>query len=838
MAFVALAVAPFSAFAVITGTGTQEDPYINSSAEDPTIAWTDVTVETAGSLGVEILYQFDQLADVQHLRVHGPLNDADWTTLKNLTNIVSLDLSDASATAMPASQFRYRRTLTTLIFPSNLKTIGEYALSETSIKNLVFPASLSKLDGNYICYNNTALESVAFESGCTITSIPYYTFQNCTKLKTVEIPEKVTAIGQYAFYECTSLESVKLPEGLNSIGAYSFYKTSNLKLIDFPESLRNIGNFAFQYSGLTSIVLPKALTTAGSGCFANCSSATDLTLSAVISSYTSNQFSSCTGIKNITCPTTTPPTINGNTFSGLTKADVSLHVPEFAAVNYKLDASWLSFNIVGDFNSNYWCIKSDFSLTNNRRWEGTPSVDLYGNGCFTIGGNAPLNIGNLMMYDNIQPSSVSSRTYAQIINNSPSVTAENITLKKYIEANYWHFISIPFDVNVADITKSNSNSDYVIRYYDGAQRATSGTGNSWKNVPADGTLQAGKGYIIQSNNQQYINFLAADGGSLQLFNPNAQTIDLEKNPSDNAANAGWNLVGNPYQSYYDMYYTMLTVPVTVWDFNYRKYVAYSLIDDDLVLEPGQAFFIQASDDLAAIEFGTLGRQFTRTVSRAAMPAKMPKAFGNRKLFNITLNCGEMTDMARVVLNEEASEEYESNRDAAKFFSDDATVAQFYTIGNDNEALAINERPEADGVVRLGFYAPVTGKMSISADRLDGNATLVDALTGKSVSLTGNAVYEFEVEETGFNENRFSLILKAGGMSSIDDSEFGSANVSITVSGNTICVNGCGNTGVDIYNCEGQLLASQPRGSDSYSYNAAAGIYIVKAGEKVFKCAIR
>ena len=61
-----------------------------------------VELESAGSLGTEVMYKVEKLEDVLSLKVKGTLNAADWTTLKNMKNLQYLDLSEAKATAMPA----------------------------------------------------------------------------------------------------------------------------------------------------------------------------------------------------------------------------------------------------------------------------------------------------------------------------------------------------------------------------------------------------------------------------------------------------------------------------------------------------------------------------------------------------------------------------------------------------------------------------------------------------------------------------------------------------------------------------------------------------------------
>lgn len=103
-----------------------------------------------------------------------------------------------------------------------------------------------------------------------------------------------------------------------------------------------------------------------------------------------------------------------------------------------------------------------------------------------------------------------------------------------------------------------------------------------------------------------------------------RTVTVNAWASENAANAGWNLVGNPLLTYFDMASTSLTCPVTTWDDYNRRYVAYSLIDDDVVLYPSQAFFMQQIGENADITFDAKGRQLTSEVARVSGVAPAPE----------------------------------------------------------------------------------------------------------------------------------------------------------------------------------------------------------------------
>jgi hypothetical protein len=89
----------------------------------------------------------------------------------------------------------------------------EFTISENGIfqypKNVIIPNTVTSLQqSNGIgFYGHSEIETIKFESGSKLTSLPNYCFSNCTGLKEVHIPESVTSIG-YSFRDDTALELV------------------------------------------------------------------------------------------------------------------------------------------------------------------------------------------------------------------------------------------------------------------------------------------------------------------------------------------------------------------------------------------------------------------------------------------------------------------------------------------------------------------------------------------------------------------------------------------------------------------------------------------------------
>ncbi len=814
--------------------------------------WVEVELATAGTLGYEVLYSpgVNVLNDVEFLKVTGPMNASDWTDIKNMNNLLGLDLSEAQITELPNQVFDGKSLLSSVILPEGLKTIGEYAFRGTTIRQINIPSTVITIgqrafEGTPLAYltfvdnaqinsinpfafnNCTSLQSIDFGdnsqlqtigerafSSCTalksiifgknsvlttigrgafawcralttvklpdsVTDLSYGVFQECTSLNSITFSDAMTIINDHVCYGCTALQDVHLPVALKGIYTRSFSHTTSLKQIDFPATLNEIRSDAFWESGLESIVLPIGMQYLYRYAFSGCKSLKSVVLPSYLERgatlgyydyaysadgsmrYNDNYrhygyrltFVNCTALEKVVMRSATPPVIDEDPFSDArAKSAITLVVPSFAVVSYKLDTYWYQFGkiIEGD-DVDYWKITSPLMLTNNRRMKGTPDIDLYFGGQLTVGGSAPFTTDIFNLY-------VNESNPGRLLNTCENMTATTAATKFAVEANRWYFFTPIFDVAISDIDVSN-NASYVFRYYDAQNRAVNGASGSWKNVDTD-VLKAGQGYIFHCNTACEVTFPANSAGKLKLFNTNDVTMTLNVNESSTTANRSWNYVGNPYPCYYDIYYMDFTAPITVW--NGSTYKAYSIADDEFVLRPMQSFFVQKPDAVDQIIFHKEGRQVTTDIVHGAASAPARKAVpANRFLFNLEIQSEGQSDETRVVINNLASLDYEISCDAAKFMSFDAGVPQIYTLDPSGNGYAINERPIDDGEVQLAYYAGREGIYTIHALRTDGEVWLYDADEDCSVNLTKED-YVFESLKTSTaNTSRFTLTFKAG-----------------------------------------------------------------------------
>jgi len=725
-------------------------------------SWIEVELATPGTLGQEVLYQVEMLSDVEFIRVKGAMNSDDWNTLKNMANLIGADLSQATASEVPNEQFRDCSNFIYIQLPQGLKTIGEYAFYRTNISGISIPATVTSIGRYAFSQYDTRkwLTNVEIAAGSALKSIGDHAFYECTSLKAINLPTGITKIEESTFSNCQSLTSVVLPPALESIGQYSFYRTYALKSIDFPQTLTNIGTDAFYESGLESVVLPMNLTTLAQDAFDNCKSLKTLELPAtprIGNSYYNNYgyyscFSYCTALETVTCHSATPPLIysNNNPFYGLDRSKVTLIVPAFSLVDYKLDDYWHEFGtIVGGAESSFLNIGGPLTLTNNRRPSNKVDVLLGEDARLTVGGNAPFEVGTLTFTVN-RPYNL----FGQLLNNTPAMTADHISTRFFAYDHRWYFITPLTDVNVADVVHDNAEASFVFRYYNGQNRAGNGPQGSWQDL-TDNTLHAGQGYILQTDREGWITMPATATGKAPALVSDDVATPLKTFTAANAADASWNFVGNPYPCYYDTYSMELAAPITVWDYDNWTYRAYSPVDDGYVLRPMEAFFVQKPASLSQILFPKEGRLFTAEAARpdAARSAESD----SRRLFDIVLTDGTRSDLTRVVANQQASVAYEPQRDATKFISTESTL-QLFTLDQEGNQLAINERPltEADAVA-LGFSAAAPGIYTISLARGHDMLLLHDALTGQTVDLSQQD-YIFTIDEPVTTSQRFSLTI--------------------------------------------------------------------------------
>lgn len=147
-----------------------------------------------------------------------------------------------SVSSLPDRAFE-TSTLTEIILPSSIKTIGEGAFVQCSrLTGICIPDSVISV-GNIAFSECTSLQKIVFPD--SITDYGSGVLSYCVELTSVTLPEKITSLGRRSFYNCKKLETIELPSGLTEIGSEAFSFCGSLEIETLPESIVKIGKEAF-----------------------------------------------------------------------------------------------------------------------------------------------------------------------------------------------------------------------------------------------------------------------------------------------------------------------------------------------------------------------------------------------------------------------------------------------------------------------------------------------------------------------------------------------------------------------------------------------------------------
>lgn len=751
-----------------------------------------INLSAPGTLGNEALAHVSTLPEMHYLRLSGKMNASDWNDISKMTGLYAIDMTNVDIETIPVKAFtntsiRFvdlptklktigdnafdNRYLTgPLVLPEGLDSIGKEAFQHNYITEVTIPASVRGI-GQAAFYDNQYLQSATLNNnmetivrslfnnckklavvhgGKNVKNIVYRAFYGCDSLRSIKDVVPVT-IDREAFYNCQKLDSINFSR-IKSIGYSSFYQCYSLKEADLT-TLTSIDNSSFiACTGLKKVTFGNDITTIKSNAFYLCHALEEVVLGSSINSLESNCFySDQNKLKRVYITAPAPPAVGSAPFYSPTS--ITLYVPEYAMVSYKLDNYWSKFTKV-EPNPNQpdkVNLYKKLELTSNARIPNSPDIYLGYGSALIVNGNNPQAFGSYKQRMDKDDSYTSS-----LISRCNAITSAASTIQYYFDATsgsgYWHYVCMPFDVKRSAIAPL-SNVGIAVRYYDSESRATNGASGNWKDVPADSVLHMGKGYIFRTSSSAFVEFPATEETHNAIFRSEAVSAPLVQYAAVESANAGWNFVGNPYPCYYDIYYMDFAAPITVWSISNRTYSAYSAADDEFVLMPSQAFFVQKPELVDAITFQPAGRQINKTIDHSALAMRRAARSQQvqRKLVDVSLTCADRTDRTRVVVNANASDDFCADNDAVKMMAYEGTP-QIYTIAGADQ-LAVNEGAHRGGSVALGMYLPADDAYTIAVDRDELGVKLLDY--GVEVEMP----YTFSAAE-GCLDDRFTLTFEA------------------------------------------------------------------------------
>ena len=232
-------------------------------SHDATATEYVVINSTAGHLKDSIAASHKDIAMVKRMKVTGTINARDFIMMRDsMPKLTALNLKDVRIKVptggninpdwkddeIPLEGFCGKKTLTSIVLPDVIKSIGRVAFSDSGLKG-----SLNIPEG--------------------VVEIGEWAFANNDFTGILTLPSTLKKIDRCAFRECCFICPLNLPDGVEEIGSGCFENCRNLygKLI-LPSHLKKMESSAFSgcigFKG--DLVIPKSLTVISSGAFSAC----------------------------------------------------------------------------------------------------------------------------------------------------------------------------------------------------------------------------------------------------------------------------------------------------------------------------------------------------------------------------------------------------------------------------------------------------------------------------------------------------------------------------------------------------------------------------------------
>ena len=165
-------------------------------------------------------------------------------------------------------------------------------------------------------------------------------FSNCTSLQKTTIA--AASIGESVFFQCPNLQEITLLDSVTSIGWRAFSDCTKLQEITIPAA--SIGEFAFSNcTGLQEITLLDSVTSIGKAAFFQCTNLQEITIPDSVTNIEENAFLSCSGLANVYCWPTVPPTLGNSSVFGNIASDAKIYVPQASVDAYKAANNWSGY---------------------------------------------------------------------------------------------------------------------------------------------------------------------------------------------------------------------------------------------------------------------------------------------------------------------------------------------------------------------------------------------------------------------------------------------------------------------------------------------------------------
>jgi len=624
---------------------------------------------------------------------------------------------------------------------------------------------------------------------------------------------------------CLDLSTATVPDDYFSSN-YSFFQ--RLEQFALPSNIQSVNNFS-NHTSLTKLILPVGIEDVYNVRFPE-------------------------QLTNLIIFAPTPPSVNSNDLQYIQK----VYVPENRVDAYNNSWEWRNKEILpitDEILGGAWTpgrrtvtIRQDVVYDANNYPKDSLNIKISpdpnkGYPTVSLESDVPLLIDTLILRNELGYRNAYSEDglydesesyYSSFINHSVDAKLNVAGYEMQLYPWRWNYLSFPFDVPLADlkiepVSEYDTNPSFIIRYYDGNVRATNGIGDSWKDVVSGDVLKAGKGYIVQTDHRAICSIMSDTKQALHSFmGEQSIKVSLDTYASNRIEDQSWNLVGNPFPSFFNIHYIEYNAPIVVW--NGDGYIALSVKDDDYALRPLEAFFTQKPDEKSDLLFQPAGRQINSYIANQGNLRS--SSFSSRRIINLVLKGDTYTDKSRVVINPEARIEYELTCDAVKWMSPKVEIPQLYSLDGSDRRYAINERPEGSGRIALGVYIGKVGTYELALpEGINGQSIILkDKYLNKEVDLSLKN-YSFQAEEGTFND-RFELLLSSGVVTGTEAPE-DQQGMAYAQDGNLV-VEALAGTSVTVYSYTGVPLINHTMNQSRWITSLSTGFYLVRIGDHTYK----
>ncbi|MGN0186478.1 MAG: InlB B-repeat-containing protein [Paludibacteraceae bacterium] len=436
---------------------------------------------------------------------------------------------------------------------------------------------------------------------------------------------------------------------------------------------------------------------------------------------------------------------------------------------------------------------------------------------------------------------------------------------------YW--LSFPFDVRLSEVFGCGVYSkDYVIQYYDGAERAEKGcwadSPTYWRYYwdPSDVILKKGMGYVLYIDWEQILAQQFTHGNTeVSIYFPSANTEPMDISGQLEAVtipeykctiercdryiyDSNWNIIGVPAYANIDKFGNPMIAQqiedaahgLTVgfmYVYQPEKYSYYVAACSDTTFRSMQAYMVQFGGTISWQEKSVTGEVVP---SQRMMRAATPDEEADRHTLRLVLQnaAAQQVDHTYIRTQEtNVTNAFDLNYDLTKQFSSGANV---YSLAGENRiTLAANVLPMADAQkgVSIGVTLAAGGVYTLALpDGTDGlNVVLYDRGLGTYTDLS-LAGYTFEAE-AGTLDDRFELIVKSSSVTTqMTDA---TASYVVYVDNGVVKVEGVdAGTMVRLFDTVGRLVWTRLADGNLEIPAMAAGTYLLQIGNAVEKIVIR